>query len=54
MIPGALRAYAKIERDVVSIGSLTRVEVWSREGYAAEAKIAVADARDFATELGLY
>ena len=54
VIPSALRTYAKIERDVVSIGSLTRVEVWAREAYAAQAKSSAGDARDFATELGLY
>ena len=53
VIPAALRAYAGIEKDVVSIGSLTRVEVWARERYAGEP----ADPEglhDFATELGLY
>jgi len=53
VIPAALRAFAKIDKDVTSIGSLTRVEVWSREKYAKHA-----DERDtefdFATELGLF
>ncbi len=49
----ALRAYAGIERDAVSIGSLTRVEVWAKEKlptYDASA----GDVADFMTELGLY
>ncbi len=53
VIPAALRSYAAIDKDVVSIGSLTRVEIWARERYAAEP----ADPDgfyDFATELGLY
>jgi MraZ protein len=52
MIPAALRAYAGIEKDVVSIGSLTRVEIWSQERY--ERETGAAGARDFATELGLF
>ncbi len=53
VIPAALRTYAKIEKDVVSIGSLTRVEVWSRERYEAQAGRRE-DVPDLATELGLY
>jgi MraZ protein len=53
VLPAALRAYAKIDRDVTSIGSLTRVEVWAREKYAHEEK-SRGTARDFASELGLY
>jgi MraZ protein len=53
MIPAALRAYASIEKDVVSIGSLTRVEIWSRDEYERQAQDAAAG-RDFATELGLF
>jgi MraZ protein len=53
VIPAALREYAGIDRDVVSIGSLTRVEVWARERYAAE-PADPAGLHDFATELGLY
>lgn len=53
MIPAALRTYADIEKDVVSIGSLTRVEIWSREGYERQTREA-AGIHDFATELGLF
>jgi MraZ protein len=52
VIPSPLRQYAKIERDVVSIGSLTRIEVWAAERYRALAK--AEDIHDLATELGLY
>ena len=34
VIPALLRAYAGIERDVVSVGVLTRVEIWAKERYA--------------------
>lgn len=53
VIPGALRGYAKIDRDVVSVGSLTRVEVWSKDGYERQARERD-DVGDFRTELGLY
>ena len=54
VIPAHLRAHAKIEKDVVSVGSLTRIEVWGRERYKEQAKAAATDLFDFATELGLY
>ncbi len=54
VIPSAHRAYAKIERDIVSIGSLTRVEVWSKDRYNAQTKSGDGDLHDFAAELGLY
>jgi MraZ protein len=53
VIPPALRAYAKIEREVVSIGSLTRVELWAKEQLDDTALDAEAVER-FATELGLF
>jgi len=31
LIPGNLRGYAKLERDVVVIGVSSRVEIWSKE-----------------------
>ncbi len=53
LIPAAQRAYADIDKDVVSIGSLTRVEIWSRERYEQQNRDA-APLHDFATELGLF
>jgi MraZ protein len=41
MLPAALRGYAGIDKDVVSVGTLKRVEIWSRERY-------------FATDLGIF
>ena len=52
-IPAHLRAYADIKRDVVTVGSLTRVEIWAKETYPDR----VEDPDDFAkfvSELGLY
>ena len=31
LIPQNLREYAKIEKEIISIGVLTRIEVWSKE-----------------------
>ena len=31
LIPLNLKEYAGIEKDIVSIGALTRVEIWSKE-----------------------
>lgn len=53
VIPSALRHHAGIERDIVSIGSLTRIEVWAKERYNKQPAPDQA-VHDFATELGLY
>jgi len=53
VIPAALRAYAGIEKDVVSIGSLTRVELWAKDRYARHVHER-GDLPDFASELGLF
>jgi len=53
VVPGALRGYASIDRDVVSIGSLTRVEIWAKEQYAAHAA-PEGEVADFMADLGLY
>jgi MraZ protein len=53
LIPAALRSYAKIQREVVSIGSLTRVEIWATEHYAAHAA-PEGEVAEFMADLGLY
>jgi MraZ protein len=53
LIPAALRTYAGIEREVTSIGSLTRVEVWATERLADHAA-PEGEIADFMAELGLY
>jgi MraZ protein len=53
LIPPALRAYAGIERECLSIGSLTRVEIWAKERLGAM-RPADDEAEAFATDLGLY
>lgn len=53
LIPGPLRAYAGIERDVISIGTFTRVEIWAKERHAEHAEPA-GEVADFMADLGLY
>jgi MraZ protein len=53
LIPAALRAYADIDRDVISVGTLTRVEVWAKERYAAHAA-PEGEVAEFMADLGLY
>lgn len=51
VIPPTLRTWAQIERDVVSVGSLSRIEIWAKDRYSRAAGVEIAD---FRTELGLY
>jgi MraZ protein len=53
LIPGPLRDYAHINRDVISIGALTRVEIWAKERYAAHAA-PEGEVADFMADLGLF
>ena len=52
VVPAALRQYAGIERDVVSVGSLTRVEIWAKERYPAHAA-PEGEVAEFIADLGL-
>jgi MraZ protein len=51
-IQPSLRAWADLRKNVVSIGALSRVEVWSKERYEAH-QAAHADVADLTSELGL-
>ena len=53
LIPSALRSYAGIDRDVVSIGALTRVEIWAKERFAEHAA-PEGEVAEFMADLGLY
>jgi MraZ protein len=52
-IPTPLRAYAGIERQVVSVGLLTRIEIWAKERYVVGAQ-PEDEVGGFLTDLGLY
>ena len=53
VIPAVLRAYAAIDKDVISIGSLTRVEVWAKDRYNRHVSER-GELPDFTSELGLF
>jgi MraZ protein len=53
LIPAAQRGYASIDRDVVSIGALTRVEIWAKEQYSAHAA-PEGEVAEFMADLGLF
>jgi MraZ protein len=52
VVPVRLRQYAGIERNVVSVGLLTRIEIWAKERYDFEAPPS-GDIPGFMAELGL-
>jgi MraZ protein len=52
VVPALLRAYAGIERQVVSIGLLTRIEIWAQDRYAFQTP-PEGEVPDFMAELGL-
>jgi MraZ protein len=52
LVPALLREYAAIERQVVSVGLLTRIEIWAKERYAFETP-PEGDVPAFMAELGL-
>jgi MraZ protein len=54
LIPAALRTYAGVDREVVSVGSLTRVEIWAKERYGQYSTPSQDEVGDFMAELGLY
>ncbi len=53
LIAPALRTYAALDREAVSIGSLTRVEIWAKERLSTSSP-SPEEAAAFTTELGLY
>ena len=53
LIPAGLRTYAGIDREVVSIGALTRVEVWAKERLSQHAA-PQGEVADFMADLGFY
>jgi len=52
LVPALLRDYAEIDRQVVSIGLLTRIEIWAKERYNFESP-PKGDTPAFMAELGL-
>jgi MraZ protein len=52
VVPALLRAYAGIERYVISVGLLTRIEIWAKERYEFETP-PEGEVPAFMAELGL-
>jgi MraZ protein len=52
MVPLRLRSYAGIERNVVSVGLLTRIEIWAKERYEFQ-EPPTGELPTFLSELGL-
>jgi MraZ protein len=52
VVPALLREYAGIERQVVSVGLLTRIEIWAKDRYAFQTP-PEGEVPGFMAELGL-
>lgn len=52
MIPQKLRDYAEIKKDVVSVGMIDKIELWSKEKY--EARNAVGDVNEMVEHMAQY
>ena len=56
LIPGNLKEYAKIDKDVVIIGVSTRIEIWSKEewnNFNNDADISYEDVAEKMSQLGI-
>ncbi|SDB07195.1 division/cell wall cluster transcriptional repressor MraZ [Eubacterium oxidoreducens] len=54
LIPSVLREYAELEKDVVSVGVLSRIEIWSKSKWTEEGEFDdMDDIAEHMAELGL-
>jgi MraZ protein len=53
LIPARLRGHAGIEKKVVSVGLLTRIEIWAEDRYNVES-VSGNEVADYMADLGLY
>ena len=51
LIPGTLREYAKLKKEVTVIGTGDKIEIWDAESYAAYAAKIVPDMEEIAESL---
>ena len=54
VIPAELREYAKIEKELVTMGAMSKIEVWSKNIWEAPDNDNRMDAEDFANALAEY
>ena len=52
VIPARLRGYAGVEKKVVSVGMLTRIEIWAEERYNVK-EVSGGEVADFMADLGI-
>lgn len=53
-IPPGLRTYAQIDKELVTIGVLERVEIWSKQVYESAENGGNLDPSEFAAQMELY
>lgn len=53
-IPQELRDYANIEKELVTVGLLDKIEIWSREEWTEAETIAELTPNDFAAKMAEY
>jgi len=54
IIPQDLKEYAEIDRDLVTIGAMTKIEVWSRSTWEAPDNDSKMDKKEFSDALKAY
>ena len=54
VIPPDLKNYAKIEKELVTMGAMSKIEVWSKEVWEAPDNESRMDTEDFANALTEY
>ncbi len=54
VIPQELKAYAAVEKELVTIGAMTKIEIWSKEIWDAPSNESKIGAEDFANALMEY
>ena len=54
IIPQELKAYAGIEKDLVTMGAMSKIEIWSREVWTAPDNDSKMEREDFAQALTEY
>ncbi len=54
VIPQELRAYAGVEKELVTMGAMTKIEIWAREVWEAPSNDSKMEPRDFSKALEEY
>lgn len=54
IIPPELKSYANIEKELVTMGAMSKIEVWSREIWDAPGNDSKMDTEEFANALAEY